>query len=193
MRSKLLVIAAVGAALSMAACSDQHAQEVKEGAKAAAADVKDAAHEIANDPDVKEAGTAIKESAKETGAELKEAVGEAAHDKRNSGGAGGGHLHERGPDAAGARDFEDEKIYEPAPRVARTLRAGFAHTENDTRNDTPILVNTMQSSLSNSRAPRMLSSLIAPLALVALSPPLLRPKELLLCEQPRWGTQRGAS
>ena len=85
MRSKLLLIAAAGAALSLAACSDQHAQEVKEGAKAAAAAIKHAAHEIANDPDVKEAGTAIKESAKETGAELKEAAGEVGQELKEAG------------------------------------------------------------------------------------------------------------
>ena len=53
------MIAASVLALSAAACSDQHAQQIKEGASAAGQDIKDAANEIKNDPDVKEAGTAL--------------------------------------------------------------------------------------------------------------------------------------
>ena len=56
MRSITLLAAAGLAALSLAACSDEHATQIKEGAKAAGSDVKQAATNIANDPDVKEAG-----------------------------------------------------------------------------------------------------------------------------------------
>lgn len=96
MRSKLMLIAAAGAALTLAACSQEHATEVKEGAQAAAADIKDAAHNIANDPDVKEAGTAIKESTKETAGELKEAAGEAADKAGELGAKAGQEAKEAG-------------------------------------------------------------------------------------------------
>ncbi len=84
MRSTLLFAVCV-AALSLAACSDKHAAEIKEGAKAATADVKDAAHDIATDKDIKEAGTAIKDSAKDAGADLKEAAGKATDSVKEAG------------------------------------------------------------------------------------------------------------
>jgi predicted small secreted protein len=89
MRSIALIAAAGLAALSMAACSEKHATEIKEGAKAAGSDIKDAASNIANDPDVKEAGTALKESAKETAADAKDAAGQAL-DKAQAAGAKAG-------------------------------------------------------------------------------------------------------
>ena len=103
MRSTL-IFAVCAAALSLAACSDQHATEIKEGAKAAATDIKDAAREISNDPDVKEAGTALKESAKDAGAELKQAAGEATDAVQVAGEKAGDAAKEAGSDIkAGAK------------------------------------------------------------------------------------------
>jgi len=73
MRSIALALAAVGA-LALTACDASDRAELKEGAKAAGAEVKEAASDIANDPDVKEAGAAIKEA----GAEAADAVKDTA-------------------------------------------------------------------------------------------------------------------
>lgn len=73
MRTIALALAAVGA-FSLAACDAADRAELKEGAKAAGAEVKEAAHDIANDPDVKEAGAAIKE----VGADAADAVKDTA-------------------------------------------------------------------------------------------------------------------
>lgn len=64
----------------------------------AASDIKDAAHTIANDPDVKEAGAAIKESAKDTAADLKEAAGEATDKAQDLGEKAGDKAKEAGAD-----------------------------------------------------------------------------------------------
>lgn len=89
MRSITLIAAAGLAALSLAACSDEHATQIKEGAKAAGSEIKQAATDIKNDPDVKEAGTALKESTAEAAAEAKVAAGEAL-DKTKEAGAKAG-------------------------------------------------------------------------------------------------------
>lgn len=89
MRSIMLLTAAGLAALSLAACSDEHATQIKEGAKAAGSEIKQAATEIKNDPDVKEAGTALKESTKETAAELKVAAGDALDATKRAGAKAG--------------------------------------------------------------------------------------------------------
>ena len=103
MRSTL-IFAVCAAALSLAACSDQHATEIKEGARAAATGIGDAAKEISSDPDVKEAGTALKESAKEAGAELKEAAGKATDAAQEAGEKAGDAAKEAGNDIeAGAK------------------------------------------------------------------------------------------
>lgn len=73
MRPLILAALAVGA-LSLAACDQSDRHELKQGAQAAGADIKDAAKEIANDPDVKEAGAAIKA----TGAKAADAVKDTA-------------------------------------------------------------------------------------------------------------------
>jgi len=73
MRITVLAALALGA-LSLAACDASDRAELKEGAKAAGAEVKEAASDIANDPDVKEAGAAIKEA----GAEAADAVKDTA-------------------------------------------------------------------------------------------------------------------
>jgi len=73
MRSIAIITAAV-MGLALAACSAEDRSELKEGAEAAGAEVKEAASDIANDPDVKEAGAAIKEA----GADAADAVQEGA-------------------------------------------------------------------------------------------------------------------
>lgn len=95
MRS-ILFVAGCAVALTLGACSQEHADKVKDGAKAAAADVKDAAHTIANDPDVKEAGTAIKEASRETAAELKAAAGDAKDKAQELGAKAGAETREAG-------------------------------------------------------------------------------------------------
>jgi len=94
MRTHVIVaIAAVG--LALGACSKQDRQEVGEGAAAVGGEVKEAAGEIAHDPDVKEAGAAIGASAaigaagaeaadavKDTAGEIQEGVADASADAR---------------------------------------------------------------------------------------------------------------
>ena len=89
MRSITLIAAAGLAALSLAACSDEHATQIKEGAKAAGSEIKQAATDIKNDPDVKEAGTALKESTKEAAADVKVAAGEAVDATKEAGAKAG--------------------------------------------------------------------------------------------------------
>ena len=98
MRS-ITLLAAVGlAALSLAACSDEHATQIKEGAKAAGSEIKQAAVDIKNDPDVKEAGTALKESTEEAAAEAKDAAGEALDKTKEAGAKAGQETKEAASD-----------------------------------------------------------------------------------------------
>ncbi len=76
MRSILLAATAV-AALSVAACSQEQRADIKDGADSAASEVREAASDIKNDPDVKDAGNAIKEAAQDSGQALKETASEA--------------------------------------------------------------------------------------------------------------------
>ena len=99
MRSIALIAAAGLAALSLSACSDEHASKIKEGAKAAGADIKQAAVDIKNDPDVKEAGTALKESTKEAAAQAKVAAGEAVDKAQEAGAKAGEKTKEAAADA----------------------------------------------------------------------------------------------
>jgi hypothetical protein len=89
MRSIALFAVAGLSALSLAACSDEHATQIKEGAKAAGSEIKQAATDIKNDPDVKQAGTALKESTEEAAADAKVAAGKAV-DKAQEVGAKAG-------------------------------------------------------------------------------------------------------
>lgn len=73
---KLAIITVAIAGLTLAACSREDRAEIGEGAKAAGSEVKEAATDIANDPDVKEAGAAIGEAGKEAAGAVKEAAGE---------------------------------------------------------------------------------------------------------------------
>lgn len=75
MRAAILV-AVAAAALSLAACSQEDRTDLKEGAEAAGSEVKEAAKDIANDPDVKEAGAAVKEAGSEAAEAVKEGAAE---------------------------------------------------------------------------------------------------------------------
>lgn len=99
MRSIALIATAGLAALSLAACSDKQATEIKEGAQAAGSEIKQAAVDIKNDPDVKEAGTALKESSAEAAAEAKVAAGEAVEKAREVGAKAGEETKEAGQQA----------------------------------------------------------------------------------------------
>ncbi|MBX3481396.1 MAG: cell surface protein [Caulobacter sp.] len=87
---RTIILAALAtAAISVTACSPSDRQDLKEGADAAGAEVKDAAQDIANDPDVKQAGAAIKnagaeaaEAVKDTAAEAQEGLSEASQKDR---------------------------------------------------------------------------------------------------------------
>ncbi|WP_269714630.1 cell surface protein [Caulobacter sp. NIBR2454] len=76
MRSILLAATAV-AVLSVAACSQEQRADIKDGADSAASEVRDAASDIKNDPDVRDAGNAIEEAARDSGQALKETAAEA--------------------------------------------------------------------------------------------------------------------
>ena len=78
----LVVLAAVG--LTLAACDSQDRAELKEGAAAAGAEVKEDASDIANDPDVKEAGAAIKEAGAEAADAVKDTAANAQADLAES-------------------------------------------------------------------------------------------------------------
>ncbi|MDQ0466410.1 CHASE3 domain sensor protein [Caulobacter ginsengisoli] len=77
MRHIILIGLAV-AGVSLTACSKEHQKEVSEGASAAATKIGDAAKDIASDPEVKQAGSAIADAAKDDATAVKDAVGDAA-------------------------------------------------------------------------------------------------------------------
>ena len=74
----LIIIGLALAGLSLTACSKEDQKQVNEGASAAASKVGDAAKNIASDPDVQQAGSAIAGAAKDDAAAVKDAVGDAA-------------------------------------------------------------------------------------------------------------------
>lgn len=88
MRTHVIVaVAALG--LALGACSKQDRKEVGEGAAAVGGEVKEAASEIAHDPDVKEAGAAIgnagaeaADAVKDTAGQVQEGVADASADAR---------------------------------------------------------------------------------------------------------------
>ncbi len=74
-----LTVAGLGlSTVSLAACSKEDQKQVNEGASAAATKIGDTAKDIANDPDVKQAGSAIAGAAKDDAVAVKDAVGDAA-------------------------------------------------------------------------------------------------------------------
>ncbi len=98
MRSIALFAAAGLSALSLAACSDEHATQIKEGAKAAGSEIKQAATDIKNDPDVKQAGTALRESTEEAAADAKVAAGKAVDKAQEVGAKAGQETKEAAAD-----------------------------------------------------------------------------------------------
>ena len=110
MRTTLLAAAAALAlAASLGACSREEATQVKEGAQAVADKVGDAAVEIKNDPDVKEAGTAIKEAAKDAGTEIKEGAQEAGSDLKQGAAKAGAEIKDSAQDVkVGAKKAGNE-------------------------------------------------------------------------------------
>jgi hypothetical protein len=72
----LLIVTLAAAGLALGACSKEDRADVGEGAAAVGSEVKEAAKEIAADPDVKDAGAAIGNA----GAEAADAVKDAAAD-----------------------------------------------------------------------------------------------------------------
>jgi len=80
---RIAITLTLAAALAMTACSRANQTQIKEGAQATGADLQAAASTIKNDPDIKQAGTAIKESVVEDSAAIKQAAvaaGDAAKD-----------------------------------------------------------------------------------------------------------------
>ena len=71
---KLVIVTLAAAGLALGACSKEDRQEVGEGAAAVGGEVKEAAGEIAANPDVREAGAAIGDA----GAEAADAVKDGA-------------------------------------------------------------------------------------------------------------------
>jgi uncharacterized protein YjbJ (UPF0337 family) len=75
MRKLIMTVAIVAAAgLSITACSREDRTDIKEGAQAAGAEVKDAAGDIADNPEVKEAGAAIGNAGEEAAGAVKDAA-----------------------------------------------------------------------------------------------------------------------
>lgn len=84
-----VIVAIAAAGLALGACSRQDRQEVGEGAAAVGGEVKEAAREIAADPDVKEAGAAIgnagaeaADAVKDTAGDVQEGVADASADAK---------------------------------------------------------------------------------------------------------------
>jgi hypothetical protein len=73
-----IIITLAAAGLSLAACSKEDQKQVNEGASVAADKTAAAAKDIASDPEVKQAGTAIADAAKDDAVAVKDAVGDAA-------------------------------------------------------------------------------------------------------------------
>ena len=86
---KLIIVTIAVAGLALGACSKQDRQDVGEGAAAAGGEVQEAAHEIATDPDVKEAGAAIgdagavaADAVRDTAGDVQQGVADASADAR---------------------------------------------------------------------------------------------------------------
>lgn len=73
---KLIIVTIAAAGLALGACSKEDRTEVGEGAAAVGGEVKEAAGEIADNPDVKEAGAAIGEAGAEAADAVKDAAGQ---------------------------------------------------------------------------------------------------------------------
>jgi len=90
---KLVIVTLAAAGLALGACSKEDRADVGEGAAAVGGEVKEAAREIAADPDVKEAGAAIgnagaeaADAVKDTAADVQEGVADASADAKREAG-----------------------------------------------------------------------------------------------------------
>lgn len=86
---KLVIVTLAAAGLALGACSKEDRADVGEGAAAVGGEVKEAAREIAADPDVKEAGAAIgnagaeaADAVKDTAADVQDGVADASADAK---------------------------------------------------------------------------------------------------------------
>jgi len=86
---KIIIVSIAAAGLALGACSKQDRQDVGEGAVAAGDEIKEAAHEIVADPEVKEAGAAIgnagaeaADAVKDGAAQVQEGVADASADAK---------------------------------------------------------------------------------------------------------------
>ena len=73
---KILIVSLAAVGLALGACSKEDRTQVGEGAAAVGGEVKEAAHEIAAKPDVKEAGAAIGNAGAEAADAVKDTAGE---------------------------------------------------------------------------------------------------------------------
>lgn len=73
---KLAIISIATLGLALAACSKEDRTDIKEGAQATGSEIKDAAGDIAANPEVKEAGAAIGNAGEEAAAAVKDAAGD---------------------------------------------------------------------------------------------------------------------
>jgi gas vesicle protein len=72
---KLIIVAVLAAAgLSAAACSREDRTDIKEGAVATGEEIKEAADDIVDNPEVKEAGAAVANAGEEAAGAVKEAA-----------------------------------------------------------------------------------------------------------------------
>ena len=81
----LAASAALVMAAALGACSREAATQIKEGAQAIGGELKEAAGDIKNDPDVKEAGDAMEAAAKDAGDELKAVAADAGDAAKDAG------------------------------------------------------------------------------------------------------------
>ena len=86
---KIIIVSLAAAGLALGACSKEDRTQVGEGAAAAGGEIKEAAHKIATDPDVKEAGVAIgnagaiaADAVKDTAGDVQAGVADASADAR---------------------------------------------------------------------------------------------------------------
>lgn len=86
---KIIIVSLAAAGLALGACSKEDRTQVGEGAAAAGGEIKEAAHEIAANPDVKEAGAAIgnagaeaADAVKDTAGDVQEGVADASADAK---------------------------------------------------------------------------------------------------------------
>ncbi len=74
MRKLIFVALLAAAGFSVAGCSRDDRTDIKEGAVATGAEIKDAAGDIADNPDVKEAGAAVANAGEEAADAVKDAA-----------------------------------------------------------------------------------------------------------------------